>query len=101
MTVELIATRELVEEVMRTSMALENIVHALLGSLPDDHFPDEDPALVLLEMIVGSSHPATTAAGPTETSTATALVVAIRERVLTDLHAAALLLEREETTEKS
>jgi hypothetical protein len=102
MRVELIATRELVEEVMRTSMALEDIVHGLLGSLPDDAFPGEDPALVLLEMIVGSSHPATTAAGARETRTATALVAAVRERVLTDLHAAAThLLEREETTEKS
>jgi hypothetical protein len=100
--VELIATRELVEEVMRTSMALEDIVHGLLDSLPSDAFPGEDPGLVLLEMIVGSSHPATTAAGPRDTSTAIALVVAIRERVLTDLHAAAtLVLERDDTTEKS
>jgi hypothetical protein len=102
MSVELIATRELVEEVMRTSMALEDVVNSLLGCLPEEAFPGEDPALVLLEMIVGSSHPATTAAGARETRTATALVAAVRERVLTDLHTAAtLLLERDDTTEKS
>jgi hypothetical protein len=103
---ELEATRELIEEVLRTAMALEDVVNAVLDSLPHDAFPGEDPGLVLLEMIVGSSHPATTAAGERDTRTATALVVAVRERVLTDLRAAAtLVLEREpdadDTSEKS
>jgi hypothetical protein len=91
MKVDLTATRELVEEVLRTAMALEDVVVALLDDLPDGAFPGEDPGLVLLEMIVGSVHPAVIAAGPADTRTATALVVAIRERVLADLHAAATL----------
>jgi hypothetical protein len=90
---DLDATHELVEEVLRTAMALEDVVVSLLDSLPDGAFPREDPGLVLLEMIVGSVHPAALAAGPRDTRTATALVVAIRERVLTDLHAAATLIE--------
>jgi hypothetical protein len=87
------ATRELVEEVLRTAMALEDVVVSLLDSLPDGAFPGEDGGLVLLEMIVGSVHPAALAAGPRDTRTATALVVAIRERVLADLHTAATLIE--------
>jgi len=86
---DLTATRELVEEVLRTAMALEDVVVSLLDDLPDGAFPGEDPGLVLLEMIVGSVHPAAIAAGLPDTRTATALVVAIRERVLADLHAAA------------
>jgi hypothetical protein len=91
------ATRDLVEEVLRTAMALEDVVVSLLEDLPANAFPDEDPGLVLLEMIVGSVHPAAVAAGRRDTRTATALVAAIRERVLADLHAAAVLAaEREE-----
>src|SRR5262245_42450972 len=88
---DLETTRDLVEEVLRTAMALEDIVVSLLDDLPDGAFPGEDPGLVLLEMIVGSSHPATTAAGARDTRTATALVAAIRERVLADLRTAAAL----------
>lgn len=88
---DLETTRDLVEEVLRTAMALEDVVVSLLDDLPDDAFPGEDPGLVLLEMIVGSVHPAAVAAGPGDTRTATALVVAIRERVLADLRTAAAL----------
>jgi hypothetical protein len=87
--VDLAATRALVEEVLRTAMVLEDIVEGLLEDVPDDAFPDEDPALILLAMIVASSLPATRAAGPRDTRTATALVGALRERALTDLHTAA------------
>jgi hypothetical protein len=94
---ELEVTRDLVEEVLRTAMALEDVVVSLLEDLPDGAFPGEDPGLVLLEMIVGSVHPATTAAGLRDTRAATALVGAIRERVLADLRTAATLArEREE-----
>jgi hypothetical protein len=93
---ELEITRDLVEEVLRTAMALEDVIVSLLEDLPDDAFPGEDNGLALLEMIVGSVHPATAAAGSADTRTATALVVAIRERVLADLRAAAVLAgERE------
>lgn len=100
--IELETTRELVEEVLRTAMALEDVVTSLLEDLPDGAFPDRDPGLVLFEMIVGSVHPAVVATGSHDTRTATALVVAIRERVLADLRtAASLAREREgESTSK-
>ena len=95
------ATRDLVEEVLRTAMALEDVVVSLLDDLPDDAFPDEDSGLVLLEMIVGSVHPAAVAAGARDTRTATALVVAIRERVLADLRTAATLAGERERAEEA
>jgi hypothetical protein len=89
-------TRELVEEVLRTALALEDVISSLLDDLPPDAFPGEDPALVLLEMVVGSVHPAARAAGRRDCRVATALVGAIRERVLDDLRSAAdLARERE------
>jgi hypothetical protein len=88
---DLNATRDLVEEVLRTAMVLEDVIDSLLDDLPASAFPGEDPGLVLLEMAIGSAHPATTAAGPAATRTATALIGAIRQRILTDLHTAASL----------
>jgi hypothetical protein len=85
------ATRDLVEEVLLTALALEDVMTALLAELPDGAFPGEDNARVLLEMVVGSAQPAARAAGDRDCQTATALVAAIRERVLTDLHTAAEL----------
>jgi hypothetical protein len=94
--VDLGTTRDLVEEVLRTALALEDVMVSLLEDLPDGAFHGEDNGLVLLEMVVGSVHPATTAAGSRDTRTATALVGAIRERVLADLRAAATLAKERE-----
>jgi len=88
---ELETTRDLVEEVLLTAIALDDVMTALLAELPEQAFPGEDNAQVLLQMVVGSAHPAARAAGLTASRTATALVAAIRERVLTDLHRAAEL----------
>lgn len=90
------ATRDLVEEVLLTALALEDVMTALLAELPDGAFPGEDNARMLLEMVVGSAQPAARAAGARECQTATALVAAIRERVLNDLHAAAELSRERE-----
>ena len=87
--VDLGVTRDLVEELLRSALALQDVIVGLLEDLPDGAFPGEDPALVLLEMVVGSAHPAAIAAGPRECRTATALVGAVRERVLDDLRRAA------------
>jgi hypothetical protein len=90
--VDLELTHELVEEVLRTALALEDVVSALLEELPADAFPGrDDPAIVLMEMIVGSVHPAAAVAGVRECRSAIALIVAIRDRVLADLHTAAEL----------
>ena len=94
-------TRDLVEEVLRTALALEDVIASLLEDLPDGAFAGEDNGLVLLEMVVGSVHPAVVATGARDTRTATALVAAIRERVLADLRTAAVLArERERATTK-
>ncbi len=103
---DLETTRALVEEVLRTAFALEDVIDSLLEDLPGGAFPGEDNGLVLLDMVVGSVHPAALAAGARDCRTATALVGAIRERVLDDLHTAATLArERErgpsDTGEKS
>src|ERR1700749_3046859 len=90
-TTDLETTRDLVEEVLLTALALEDVMSALLDEIPEGAFPGEDNAHVLLEMVVGSVHPAARAAGPRDCQTATALVAAIRERVLNDLHTAAEL----------
>jgi hypothetical protein len=85
-------TRELVEEVLRTALALESVVAGLLEDLPADAFPGrDDPAAMLMGMIVGSVHPVAAVAGVRECRSAIALVVAIRERVLADLRTAAEL----------
>jgi len=85
-------TGELVEEVLRTALALEDVISGLLDELPAGAFPGrDDPAVLLMEMIVGSVHPAAAAAGVRDCRSAIALVVAIRERVLADLRTAAEL----------
>jgi DNA-binding response OmpR family regulator len=82
---------ELVMEVLGTALALDRSVFVLMEHLPEDAFPGEDNASVLLEMIVGSVSPAVAAAGEDECRTAIALVASLRERVLADLHTAARL----------
>lgn len=90
--VDLELTEELVGEVLRTALALEDVISGLLDELPAGAFPERDDAgAVLMEMIVGSVHPAAAVAGVRDCRSAIALVVAIRERVLADLHTAAEL----------
>ena len=82
------AAAELVEEVLQTALALEEILTGLLADLPADAFPGQDNGQVLLEMIVGSVAPAAAAAGEDDCRVAIALVAAIRERVQADLRTA-------------
>lgn len=85
------AARVLIEELLRTALALGGALASLLDDLPEDAFPGEDSAAVLIEMLVGSCRPATAAAGEPDCRRAAALVGAIRYRVLDDLRAAAEL----------
>lgn len=89
----------LVEEALRTGMVLGDLISDLLDSLPDDAFPGEEPARVLLEMVAGSAHPAAAAAGPRAVRETTALLAAITDRVLADLHAAMELAGEREASE--
>lgn len=79
----------LVEELLRTAFALGGAYVSLLEDLPDDVFPGEDHAAVLIEMFAGSSLPALQPVSEADCRVATALAVAVREHVLGDLRIAA------------
>jgi hypothetical protein len=81
--------RFLVEELLRTGLALTDLLSSLLEDLPEDAFPGEENGAVLIEMVAGSCRPAVEAAGEPTCRAATALVGAVRDRVLDDLRAAA------------
>jgi hypothetical protein len=85
------AAQVLIEELLRTALALSGAVASLLDDLPEEAFPGEDNAAVLIEMIAGSCRPAVEAAGEPDCWAAAALIGAVRDRVLDDLRAAAEL----------
>ncbi len=82
------ATEELVQALLRTSLSLQDIYASLIEAIPDNAFPGEDPAEVLLEMLGGSACLAIEAAGLEVSRAATALIGAVLDR---DLRAAAAL----------
>lgn len=86
--------REFVEEVLRTGLTLADVLSALLDSLPEDAFPGEQPAEVLVEMLVGTFRSAAEAAGEGAVRQATALVGALSDRAFSDLRAAAAAADR-------
>jgi hypothetical protein len=89
------ATEELVQVLLRTSLSLQDLYVSMVEGIPDDAFPGEDPAEVLLEMISGSACQAIEAAGLEVSRAATALIGAVLDRVLDDLRAAAALAKAE------
>jgi hypothetical protein len=82
------AAQALVEELLRTAFSLQDIMGSFLEEMPENAFPGEDNAAVLLEMVVGSCRPATEAAGESACWAATALIGSMRDRVIDDLRAA-------------
>src|SRR5437764_800817 len=68
---------------------ITGLLEDLLNALPDDAFPGENHAEVLLEMLSGTVRPATRAAGQATVCQLTALLGAVSDRILTDLRAAA------------
>jgi hypothetical protein len=80
--------RVLVEEVLRTGLMLSNVLATILEDLPEDAFPGEEPAAVLVEMVVGSIRPLAEAAGATTVTQTVALLGALSDRVVADLRAA-------------
>jgi hypothetical protein len=78
-----------VTELLRAGIALSRLCEDLLDSIPADAFPGEDAGAVLLEMVIGSAEPVTTAAGEPLVASATALIAATMDRMLADLRAAA------------
>jgi hypothetical protein len=87
-------TRILVEEALQTGLMLTDVASRLIDALPEDAFPGEDPAAVLIEMVTGSLRPVTAAAPPGTVEAAIALLGAVRDRVIIDLRQAADLAAR-------
>jgi hypothetical protein len=86
--------RAFIEELLRTGFVLIDVMGSLIDDLPEDAFPGEDNAAVMIEMVVGSCRPAIEAAGESECRVATALIGAVHQRVLDDLRRAAELAKR-------
>jgi hypothetical protein len=81
-------SRLLVEEIVRTGLMITGVLEDLLECLPEDAFPGENEADVLFEMLAGTIHPVTTAAGDETIHELIALLGAVTDRVLTDLRIA-------------
>lgn len=90
-TNEIEVARALIEELLRTGLAFIDLLSTLIEELPEDAFPGEDKAAVVVEMVVGSCLPATESAGDAECRAATALIGAVWQRVMDDLRAAVAL----------
>jgi hypothetical protein len=88
--------RALIEQALRTGLMLSGLVGDLLDELPEDAFGEEDHVEVLFEMLVGTVTPVAAAAGVDEVRAATALLGALSDRVLADLHEAMRLADEEE-----
>ena len=82
------AAQELIEELLRTAFWFHDTMGSFLEDMPEDSFPGEDNAAVLLEMVVGSCRPAAEAAGESACWAATALIGSMRDRVVDDLRTA-------------
>jgi hypothetical protein len=85
--------QEFIEELLRTGFALIDLLSSFVEELPEDAFPGEDSAEVLIEMVAGTCRPALRRAGGSDCRIATALIRTVWERVMADLRAAAALAE--------
>jgi hypothetical protein len=80
--------RAFVEEVLRTGIALGDLLGDLIEALPEDAYPGENKAEVLLEMVAGSVQPVLAAAGAETVNEATALIGALFDKTMMDLELA-------------
>lgn len=83
--------QEFVEEMLRSGLGLIDLLSTLVEDLPEDAFPGEDGAEVLVEMVAGSCRPALLAFGEDDCRRATLLMRAVWERTMADLRAAAAI----------
>ena len=80
--------RDFVEELLRTGLLLIDLAADLIETLPEDAYPGESNAEVVLDMMTGTIRPAAEAAGGTLVRSATALLDATGARTLDDLQRA-------------
>ncbi len=83
--------KEFTQQLLGTGVTLVEVLGTLHDDLPEDAFPGEDPAAVLVEMLTGTLRPVVDAAGERTVREATALIAAAHERVIGDLRTAAEL----------
>lgn len=92
-----VLSRALVDQILVTGVMLADLVVDLVEGLPDDAFPGEDPAEVLVEMLAGTAVPAVGAAGVEAVDRTIDLLAAVGDRILADLRTVAeLARERED-----
>lgn len=75
---------------------LSGLLADLIEGIPDDAYPGETPAEVVLDMLVGTIRPTALAAGESVVLDATALLAACGDRTLEDLRLALELSRRRE-----
>jgi hypothetical protein len=92
--VEADVVRVLVEELLRASFSVADVLASLIDEVPEDAFPGEDSAEVLLEMVVNTCRPALEAAGEQECWVAAEMIGVVRDRVFEDLRKAIELSRR-------
>jgi len=88
MAVEKYEVRTLVEEILRVGFALGDLLAELVEQLPEDAYPGQNPAEVVIEMTTGSLMPVADSAGEAAVRQATALVGAVLDRIICDLRRA-------------
>jgi hypothetical protein len=82
--------------ILRVGSMLFGVASDLIEDLPEDAFPGEDAAAVVLEMLIGTIHTAVREADPHELARATELVASASDRVLEHLRLALELRQRME-----
>jgi hypothetical protein len=88
--------RDFVTEVLRTGLMLTDLVSELIDGLPEDAYPGESNAEVVIEMLIGTLRPVTDAAGEGSMRSAIALLTAAQDRVRADMERVAELALRRE-----
>ena len=76
---------------LRTGLMLEGLLANMLEELPEDAFPGEDNAEVLIEMLTGTIRPVAEAAGEGVVWDAVELLRDASEKVIADLRGALAL----------
>ncbi|HWF75226.1 MAG TPA: hypothetical protein VG186_17905 [Solirubrobacteraceae bacterium] len=90
--------RDFVTEVLRTGLMLTDLVTDLIEGMPEDAYPGESCAAVVIEMLIGSLRPVLDAAGEESVRSAIALLTAAQDRTLADMRRAVELSARRERT---
>jgi hypothetical protein len=85
---------DFVWEVLRTGLMLTELLSDLVESLPDNAYPGETNAEVVIEMLIGTVRPVVDTAGEELVRRAAHLLVDTRERTATDLRLAMELAGR-------